>query len=307
MGEQKFHINSDTNEVGKCSAKIRCRFGGDSGMDNHFETKEEAQKQVERQFEKKFDTLQGARKNPEDASSDRKMFEALDKIEDNEKALLKKNEELRKSIEQELKKNVSLINDHKKEREKIVLDLLEKEGTDALLNVDKARIVYNAHWDNGNGSREVGNKLTELFKNTPYSLQGIANHLVTDDYSKSVSQFRVGIPKGAEEDKLVQLRDSIENVFQVQREVMKDTDTEVTIDVFDDSLSEYGDRYEIAYNDKDKTYELRNRGYSVTNRTHKDLKDVFKEVEKNASYGATEEYEAKNPGWDDKDEDYWAY
>lgn len=43
----KFHIN-DKGEVGKCTAKKKCRFGGESGVDNHFSTMKEAQDSFEK-------------------------------------------------------------------------------------------------------------------------------------------------------------------------------------------------------------------------------------------------------------------
>lgn len=307
MAKQKFHINSDTNQVGKCSAKIRCRFGGESGMDNHFGTAEEAQQQVEKQFEKKFDTLQGTKKKSVSDNSDKKLFESLNKLEESNNDLQRKNQKLRESIEQELKKNVSLINKNEAKRDKIIVGLLKKDGVNALLDVDKARAIYNADWNNGSGSRAVSDQLTKVFKDVPYALQHIAPRLVTNDYSQSVAQLRVGIPRGAEPDKLRKLSDSFEGVFHTQREVMKDTDVNVTIDVFEDSLGDRGASYKIAYDDDYKTYELLNQGRSVTGKFHKNLKDAFVEVEKNASYGATEEYEAKNPGWNYQDEDDWAY
>lgn len=301
MAEQKFHINSDTNTVGKCSAKVRCRFGGDSGMENHFETQEEAQRQVEKRFEKKFDTLAGTKKSTQNSSDE--LLKSLSKLKEEERLLEDKNAKLRESIEAELKKNVSLIEKKKAKREKLISDMLDKEGMNALLDVDKAKIVYDTHWSNGRGSRTISNKIDEVFKDVPYSLQHIANHLTTRDYSQAVSQLRIGIPKGAESGKLDKLRDSIVDVFHIQREIMKDTDVEVTIDVFDDSLSQYGDSYAISYDEDDRTYELINRGHSATNKRHRDLKDVFVEVEKYASYGATDEYEKENPNWDKKDDD----
>jgi Mor family transcriptional regulator len=38
----KYHINPETGVVSPCKAKIRCRFGGESGHENHFESESDA-------------------------------------------------------------------------------------------------------------------------------------------------------------------------------------------------------------------------------------------------------------------------
>lgn len=55
----KFHVTE--NGVGKCSAKIRCPFGGESGQENHYDTIVEAAKDYEKNMESEtFNTVSKA-------------------------------------------------------------------------------------------------------------------------------------------------------------------------------------------------------------------------------------------------------
>lgn len=38
----KYHVNHNTGEVGLCSAKFKCPYGGNSGVENHYDTEAEA-------------------------------------------------------------------------------------------------------------------------------------------------------------------------------------------------------------------------------------------------------------------------
>lgn len=49
----KYHIN-DKGEAGVCRAKTKCRFGGSSGVDNHFESREAAEKHVQEKLNKQY-------------------------------------------------------------------------------------------------------------------------------------------------------------------------------------------------------------------------------------------------------------
>jgi len=49
----KYHINAK-GEVKVCHAKIKCRFGGDSGQDNHFTSKEAAVKSAQESLVSEF-------------------------------------------------------------------------------------------------------------------------------------------------------------------------------------------------------------------------------------------------------------
>lgn len=51
----KFHINPDTGETGKCSAKIKCRFTDSNGNEpQHYSSKKEAKKVSEQMLDKKY-------------------------------------------------------------------------------------------------------------------------------------------------------------------------------------------------------------------------------------------------------------
>ena len=43
----KYHMNPETGKVSACRAKVKCRFGGASGSENHFNSKEAAEKASE--------------------------------------------------------------------------------------------------------------------------------------------------------------------------------------------------------------------------------------------------------------------
>lgn len=50
---KKFHV-SESGEPGVCKAEIKCRFGGESGKENHFESIEEAQAFAEKRISEEF-------------------------------------------------------------------------------------------------------------------------------------------------------------------------------------------------------------------------------------------------------------
>ena len=50
-----FHVNTETGETGRCRAqKEKCPYGGETGFDNHFETKKAAQKAAERFMDNQY-------------------------------------------------------------------------------------------------------------------------------------------------------------------------------------------------------------------------------------------------------------
>lgn len=53
----KYHVNPNTGMVSPCNAKIKCRFGGASGDENHFSRKSEANKFSEKIMEQKFSPM----------------------------------------------------------------------------------------------------------------------------------------------------------------------------------------------------------------------------------------------------------
>lgn len=72
MSTKTFHISSK-GEPEVCSAKIKCRLGGESGKENHFATEGEARKAFEAQMS--GETLNSHTKNVE-------LVEASDKLHD---------------------------------------------------------------------------------------------------------------------------------------------------------------------------------------------------------------------------------
>lgn len=71
----KFHLNPETGEVGRCSAKTKCPFGGDSGSENHYNTSEAARADYEKRMND--NTVPSARKasNPRDLA--KKLSESV--------------------------------------------------------------------------------------------------------------------------------------------------------------------------------------------------------------------------------------
>lgn len=61
MSATKFHVNSN-GEVGPCKAKVRCRFGGESGVENHFDTAEAAQAASQKNLQEEFSHLSSVRR-----------------------------------------------------------------------------------------------------------------------------------------------------------------------------------------------------------------------------------------------------
>lgn len=56
MKANKYHINSQ-GEAKPCSAQVKCRFGGETGVENHFSTVEAAQAEVQHRLQKEFSQL----------------------------------------------------------------------------------------------------------------------------------------------------------------------------------------------------------------------------------------------------------
>lgn len=61
MSATKFHVNSK-GEVGPCKAKVRCRFGGESGVENHFDTVEAAREAAQKNLQEEFSHLSSVRR-----------------------------------------------------------------------------------------------------------------------------------------------------------------------------------------------------------------------------------------------------
>lgn len=54
MVARSFHISGSTGQVGPCRAAVRCPFGGETGQENHFASREEAQAEVSQRLENEF-------------------------------------------------------------------------------------------------------------------------------------------------------------------------------------------------------------------------------------------------------------
>lgn len=54
----KFHINNN-GEAKACHAKVRCRFGGESGNENHFASMDAAEAESQKRLEKMYGKVTG--------------------------------------------------------------------------------------------------------------------------------------------------------------------------------------------------------------------------------------------------------
>lgn len=62
----KYHLN-EKNEMGVCSASVRpCKFGGATGVDNHFSSQEEALAEMERRFSEEHGAVPTSRQRESD-------------------------------------------------------------------------------------------------------------------------------------------------------------------------------------------------------------------------------------------------
>lgn len=58
----RYHVNTETGESGVCGASVRnCPFGGETGVDNHYNTEAEAVAAGERLLAEKYNPLRGVK------------------------------------------------------------------------------------------------------------------------------------------------------------------------------------------------------------------------------------------------------
>lgn len=60
MKANKYHINSQ-GEAKPCAAQVKCRFGGETGVENHFSTVEAAQAEVQSRLQQEFSHVASVR------------------------------------------------------------------------------------------------------------------------------------------------------------------------------------------------------------------------------------------------------
>lgn len=78
LQKNRWHVNRETGDVGLCNATIQtCPFGGDSGIEDHYATKNEALAMVEETFETLYDgNLPEAAKKILDSNRNRMIFDS---------------------------------------------------------------------------------------------------------------------------------------------------------------------------------------------------------------------------------------
>jgi hypothetical protein len=59
--EARYHVNG-LGEVGPCRARIKCRFGGASGQENHFISRADAENFIQKNLAAKYGPAQGLKK-----------------------------------------------------------------------------------------------------------------------------------------------------------------------------------------------------------------------------------------------------
>lgn len=57
----KYHINNN-DEAKVCHAKIKCRFGGESGKENHFDSMQEAEQKIQEKYSNTLTQFKGISK-----------------------------------------------------------------------------------------------------------------------------------------------------------------------------------------------------------------------------------------------------
>lgn len=58
----KYHVNPETGKVSICRAKVKCRFGGSTGNENHFSSKNAADQSAEGLMATKYSVAKGRTK-----------------------------------------------------------------------------------------------------------------------------------------------------------------------------------------------------------------------------------------------------
>lgn len=117
----KYHINNNGDAL-ICKATQKCRFGGESGVENHFTNKNEAEKAAQQILAKKYGSLQPLKK--------KKAIEDLNKLSSKGVSI--------KKIDSIIDYNFDKINPNESS-----IDVLEeKPSEDFLNNIRKGILNY---------------------------------------------------------------------------------------------------------------------------------------------------------------------
>lgn len=105
-GETKYHINPHTGRAGVCRAHKRpCEFGGDTGQENHYNSKEEAEKAIVEKLSATHSAV------PQSASKHKSSGTSTD---------AEKHERLLKNVKRSVEKNDKLIQDSQREYNELI-------------------------------------------------------------------------------------------------------------------------------------------------------------------------------------------
>lgn len=230
----------------------------------------------------------------------------LDEIDAEKQDLIAKNDALRETIRPALEKNGRALDSLEKKKEKLIAPLLEERGLEGLMtDADFAAMVYRADWNSGRGMQKVSDALEAAFSQTSY-MTGKRRIVSRTDEAFAISGFQFAIPRGADIQKLDELAEVSGKLYAIQQKIAEGTDLEgkVSVHVLTDDCGESGVR-SVSLNSKG-AWECRvlTYGSSRVESEHQNLWDAVSFVAENWTYGATDEYERQNPGWDEDDEDY---
>lgn len=64
-----YHVNPETGDTNKCDAKNKCPFGGESGVDNHFDKKSDAKAFAEKLMNEKHEVVSTTKNTSTDSKT----------------------------------------------------------------------------------------------------------------------------------------------------------------------------------------------------------------------------------------------
>lgn len=218
--------------------------------------------------------------------------------------LVERNAEIHAKIKDELAENRAAREQVRDERDLILAQLLEDKGLEILTeNVAVSKALYTANWAGGSGSSLLSDVLYKTLAPIPYVY--LSYHRTSNlEPERSVKQLGLAIPRGADAEALDSMTETLEKIYNVQRKVMEGSDVGVSIDIRSESYVRFGSR-DIRYSEEDGKWVIAERQGSFYNEvlSADTLREAVQHVAENYTHGATEEYEQKNPGWDNHQED----
>lgn len=200
------------------------------------------------------------------------------------------------SIDADLKANADQVEAMRAKKGSVMAGLIRRRGLEGLMtDVSFAKAAYNAHWDEGRGSKEVGDEMDDAISSVPFL--GFMHHYsnLHEKPAVAITGLEVAIPRGAAEDIVEETAEVAEKLLDIQHEIAEGTTIEPRIEIVDDDLSER----HIARNDDGEWLIRDHYGHD----SYETLLEALRYVSENYNYGATEEYDRAIPEW--READIW--